>query len=123
MTSRGIAWPGESRKYSPTKYTASQIVPPPNWVARYPQGYVDGELPDLTQDEHFQVWMRTAGLPTFRKLYMRNDDEAMPAGSYQVDIYMSESSSLSFSPLLFPSLLPYSLISKLLLTPLPFACV
>ncbi|GAA5823073.1 hypothetical protein JCM5353_007876 [Sporobolomyces roseus] len=89
MTSRGIAWPGESRKYSPTKYTASQIVPPPNWVARYPQGYVDGELPDLTQDEHFQVWMRTAGLPTFRKLYMRNDDEAMPAGSYQVDIYMN----------------------------------
>lgn len=89
MTSRGIAWPGESRKYSPTKYTASEIVPPPNWVSRYPNGYVEGELPDLSTDEHFQVWMRTAGLPTFRKLYMRNDDEGMMPGSYQVDVYMS----------------------------------
>lgn len=32
------------------------------------------------------VWMRTAGLPTFSKLYQRNDDKAMIAGRYQIEI-------------------------------------
>lgn len=32
------------------------------------------------QDEHFIVWMRTAGLPSFRKLYGRIDTD-LPAGS------------------------------------------
>ncbi|CRK11337.1 hypothetical protein BN1723_020992, partial [Verticillium longisporum] len=30
--------------------------------------------------------MRTAGLPEFSKLYQRNDDEPMRAGTYQVNI-------------------------------------
>ncbi|GAA5964724.1 hypothetical protein JCM21900_003011 [Sporobolomyces salmonicolor] len=89
MTSRGIAWPGEYKKYRPTSYAASDIVPPPNWHDRYPNGYQDGQIPDLSQDEHFQVWMRTAGLPTFRKLYFRNDDEDMEPGSYEMDVYMN----------------------------------
>jgi len=98
MTDRGIAWSGESKKYGQTKYSPSDIIPPPNWSARYPQGYTTENLPDLTNDEHFQVWMRTAGLPTFRKLYFRNDDENMPAGSYEIDVYMSKSLlSLSLS--------------------------
>lgn len=33
--------------------------------------------------------MRTAGQPTFRKLYYRNDNENMGAGTYQIDTYMS----------------------------------
>ena len=32
------------------------------------------------------VWMRTAGLPTFSKLYQRNDDEPMRQGTYRVTI-------------------------------------
>lgn len=32
------------------------------------------------------VWMRTAGLPTFRKLYKRNDNDVMRAGYYRIDI-------------------------------------
>ena len=36
--------------------------------------------------EEFQVWMRTAGLPTFSKLALRNDNQTMKAGNYQVDI-------------------------------------
>ncbi|GAA5840862.1 hypothetical protein JCM11251_007623, partial [Rhodosporidiobolus azoricus] len=93
MTDRGIAWPGESDKYRRTKYTADQIVPPPFWHDRYPNGYTnDGsvtDIPDLSQDEHFQVWMRTAGLPTFRKLYYRNDGEDMPAGTYEIEVNMN----------------------------------
>jgi hypothetical protein len=34
-------------------------------------------------NQDFIVWMRTAALPTFRKLY-RKLDQALPAGQYQV---------------------------------------
>lgn len=95
MTDIGIAWPGERQKYGTTKYLPGQAVPPPYWAVRYPEGYTaEGEtaFPDLASDEHFQVWMRTAGLPTFRKLYFRNDDESMAAGQYELDISMSATS-------------------------------
>lgn len=74
MSEKGIAWPGEASKYKATAYTPEQCAPPPFWALRYPNGYTaDGPtaIPDFAQDEHFQVWMRTAGLPTFRKLYFR----------------------------------------------------
>lgn len=91
MTDRNIAWPGESDKYKKTSYAASDVVPPPFWHDKYPDGYTDDNLPDLSQDEHFQVWMRTAGLPTFRKLYFRNDEEVLASGTYEVAIQMSKS--------------------------------
>lgn len=92
MTDRGITWPGESKKYANTRYEIGQAVPPPFWLQRYPNGYTaETPFPDLSQDEHFQVWMRTAGLPTFRKLYYRNDNSDMAAGRYQIDVYESGS--------------------------------
>lgn len=39
---------------------------------------------DMT-DEHFIVWMRTAGLPNFRKLWGRIEDN-LTAGTYYVEI-------------------------------------
>lgn len=39
-----------------------------------------------SQDEHFQVWMRIAGLPTFRKLYGRNTQDSLLAGIYELQI-------------------------------------
>ncbi|KIK96733.1 hypothetical protein PAXRUDRAFT_137828 [Paxillus rubicundulus Ve08.2h10] len=91
FTQNGIAWPGEAKKYSATSgYVGKldEIVPPPNWALRYPNNYSNEDPPpDLTQDEHFQNWMRTAGLPTFTKLYGRNDTATLPAGQYQVQIY------------------------------------
>lgn len=68
-----------------------EIVPPPNWALRYPNNYTDDNPPpNLAQDELFQNWMRTAGLPTFSKLYGRNDTTTLPAGEYQVQIYYSK---------------------------------
>lgn len=95
MTDRGITWPGEASKYGNTTYQPGQAVPPPFWALRYPNNYTQaGSYPDLASDEHFQVWMRTAGLPTFRKLYYRNDNEAMQAGRYEMRIFMSALCSL-----------------------------
>ncbi|CAE6409057.1 unnamed protein product [Rhizoctonia solani] len=88
FSSKNIAWPGEARKYAtrPGYTDLSQIVPPPNWRHKYPQGYNESNLPDLKADEHFQNWMRTAGLPTFTKLYGRNDNEPMRRGRYEIII-------------------------------------
>lgn len=88
MTNDSIAWSSDAELYKKTKYTNEQVSPPPNWAVRYPDGYTDeNPIPDLSKYEEFQVWMRTAGLPTFSKLALRNDDETMTAGIYQMDIY------------------------------------
>ena len=73
----------------PDYSSPDDVLPPPNWVERYPNGYVDG-FPNLHEDEHFQVWMRIAALPTFRKLWARNDNEVMTSGRYRVVAYMSK---------------------------------
>jgi hypothetical protein len=90
MTDSGISWPGESKYYGKSAYANNECVPPPYWSEKFPGGYTDqNPIPDLSVDEHFQVWMRTAGLPTFRKLFYRNDDEAMNPGRYQIAVYPS----------------------------------
>lgn len=92
MTNKGIAWSSDAALYSKTEYTNDQVSPPPNWQRRYPNGYNDeNPIPDLSEYEEFQVWMRTAGLPTFSKLALRNDNETMTAGIYQMDIYDCQS--------------------------------
>jgi LEM3 (ligand-effect modulator 3) family / CDC50 family len=87
MTTEGISWSSDSELYKKTSYTRDQVEPPPNWRNRYPDGYTaDHDIPDLSKYEEFQVWMRTAGLPTFSKLARRNDNMTMKAGTYQIDI-------------------------------------
>ncbi|MCJ1439111.1 hypothetical protein MMC27_008502 [Xylographa pallens] len=90
MTNKGIAWSSDAKLYGKTAYNNSYISVPPNWVDRWgPDGYTDAHPPpDLSQDEEFQVWMRTAGLPAFSKLAKRNDNTPMTAGRYRVDIDM-----------------------------------
>lgn len=89
MTKAGIAWNSDKALYAPTKYDPADISPPPNWYLRYQDNYTSENLPDLESDEAFQVWMRTAGLPNFSKLAMRNDNETMQCSMYQVDIQNS----------------------------------
>lgn len=47
-------------------------------------------LADISQDPHFKVWMRTAGLPTFRKLYGKNMDNILEKGQWEIDIVSSK---------------------------------
>jgi hypothetical protein len=90
MTERGIVWSTEKDLYGKSDYRPDQVVPPPNWEKQYPEdGYATVGLPDLHTWEAFQVWMRTAGLPTFSKLAMRNDDETLEAATYRLRIWDS----------------------------------
>jgi hypothetical protein len=96
FSATGITWPGEAKKYvtnpvgSGGYSSYSDIVPPPNWALRFPNGYSNSTPPpDLKSDERFQNWMRTAGLPTFTKLYGRNDSDTMQKGRYRIVIGLS----------------------------------
>lgn len=91
FTYKGIAWSGEAKKYGNTRYSLDEIEPPWNWQARFPNGYNETNLPNLNEDEHFHNWMRTAGLPTFTKLYGRNDDDTLRAGTYRLSVTMGTS--------------------------------
>ena len=92
MTTSDIAWSSDQARFVQTTYTNDQVEPPPNWFLRYPNGYTnDTPIPDLSTYYELQVWMRTAGLPTFSKLALRNSTSVMKAGTYQVDIDLSRS--------------------------------
>jgi hypothetical protein len=92
LSEKNIIWANEAKKYAyPPGYDSpSDVVPPPNWAEKYPNGYT--EFPNFKEDEHFQVWMRIAGLPTFKKLWGRNDNDVFTAGRYRIQAYMSQSS-------------------------------
>ncbi|KAI8906860.1 CDC50/LEM3 family, partial [Gorgonomyces haynaldii] len=94
ISDRGIAWPSDADRYLPTTWTQQEnwqrkIVPPPFWRQAFPkwaEGYNATNIPNLKTWEQFQVWMRTAGLPTFRKLWGSNVDTMLPAGTWKVEI-------------------------------------
>ncbi|KAL2672420.1 hypothetical protein Neosp_013130 [[Neocosmospora] mangrovei] len=95
MSTAGIATAQDKSLYKPTSYTIpktagandSMIVPPPNWAARYPRGYHNGNMFNPAEDEAFMVWMRTAASPSFAKLAMRNDDQPMKRGRYRLEMF------------------------------------
>lgn len=94
MTEKGIAWDSDKALFKniSSETDLSTIAVPPNWQMRYPHGYqANNTPPDLGTDEHLMVWMRTAGLPNFSKLYMRNDSSAMKSGTYVIKLRHSES--------------------------------
>jgi hypothetical protein len=107
QNSTDISWSTDKKLYGPSSYNWSDVVVPPNWIPRYPDGYSDDYHPDLVNDEAFQVWMRLAGLPTFSKLVQRNDTATMLAGTYTLDIVYSK--SLPALYMYFASYLPFPL--------------
>jgi len=67
----------------------SLFSPPPNWKKVFPKyngGYNRTNFPKLAEMERFQVWMRVAGLPNFRKLYGQNKNENLKEGIYDIEI-------------------------------------
>lgn len=88
MTNQNIAWSSDADLYgATTAYSNDDIVPPPNWGTMYPNNYTNEyPPPNLKEWGEFQNWMRTAGLPTFSKLVLRNDNETMKSGRYQINI-------------------------------------
>lgn len=79
-------------------YKPEEIVPPPNWVERIGETYNSSNIPSLKDDEHFQNWMRTAGLPEFTKLYGRNDNDKLSKGTYQLTIDLRAYFSFARTP-------------------------
>ncbi|TPX30189.1 hypothetical protein SeMB42_g07958 [Synchytrium endobioticum] len=98
FTEKGIAWPADTAKYKVTEYASAahsaqiptMLVPPPSWRTAFPakwgNGYTAANLPNIATWERFQVWMRTAGLPTFRKLWGRNDADSLYPAIWQIQI-------------------------------------
>ncbi|CAO3642844.1 unnamed protein product [Cunninghamella blakesleeana] len=81
-----ISWPSDKDRYKPTKMPVDSIVPPPNWIRRYPQ-YTSDNLFNPSADPHFQVWMRTSWYPTFRKLYSHyKEGDPLDPGTYEIQV-------------------------------------
>lgn len=89
MSNTSIGWSSDGDLYKKTAYKNYEVVPPPNWHLRYPNGTYNDEfpIPNIHEDESFWVWMRTAGLPTFSKLARKNLNDPLQIATYQIQIY------------------------------------
>lgn len=98
MSNRGIAWSSDTNLYGKNAYSLNAIKPPPYWQVRWADGVysTDNPPPNLASYEEFQVWMRTAGLPAFSKLALRNDTAVMKQGTYRIEIHNSKKIHLHF---------------------------
>ncbi|KAI8065393.1 CDC50/LEM3 family [Gilbertella persicaria] len=94
FSEKDIAWPSDKKRLASTQMNPEDLVPPPNWQKRYPNGYTADNIFQPQEDEHFQVWMRTSWYPTFRKLYSALREGTLEAGTYEVNITLSKFYSL-----------------------------
>lgn len=96
LENTGIAWATDkSSKFRnpPDMSLFSKYAHPPNW--RQPINKLDPNNPNNNglNNEALMVWMRTAALPSFRKLYARinhtvSEDykTSLPKGNYRIEI-------------------------------------
>ncbi|XP_059144871.1 cell cycle control protein 50A-like isoform X2 [Physella acuta] len=91
----GIAWVSDKNvKFNnPTGPDAwANFVKPPNWNINVTNLDPENEANNGYENEDLIVWMRTAALPTFRKLYRRINHtipefgKGLPSGTYRIDI-------------------------------------
>jgi hypothetical protein len=94
-----IAWKEDEELYGKTKWATdpslaasipTKLIPPPAWRKAWPEkwgnGYNSTNIPDLTNWERLHVWMRKAGLPTFRKLWGVNKNTDLQPAFWEVNI-------------------------------------
>lgn len=106
LLEHGIAWDSDvkTKFNNPEEFSKCNSQPAPSscpndlWINQiYPNISAPYNLNTTgVENEHFIVWMRTAALPTFRKLYGRIP-ETLPAGtklSFEVDSSASPSAPL-----------------------------
>lgn len=86
LTEEGIAWGTNDQRFKKTQYHYTDIVPPPNWYKQFPNGYNSTNVPDISTWAQFQNWMKAAGLPNFNKLALRNDQDHLQPGTYQIEV-------------------------------------
>lgn len=94
LTNKKISWSIDRKHFKKTTYNVSDIVPPPNWMKKFPNGYTDDNIPNIHEWEEFQVWMRTAALPKFYKLALKNETVHLPKGKYVMDIGLNYPTSI-----------------------------
>ncbi|KAI8911955.1 CDC50/LEM3 family [Powellomyces hirtus] len=99
FSEQGISWPTDKDRFKQTKFLetlttpevlATTLIPPPLWQKAWPKwqdGYNSTNFPNINTWERFQVWMRTAALPTFRKLWGRNMDTTLSPGTWTITIH------------------------------------
>lgn len=81
-----IAWGYNKKRFKKTTYDAKNIVPPPNWVKMFPNGYTNDNIPDISNWENFQNWMAPSALTPFSKMFARNDNDTLEEGLYQINV-------------------------------------
>lgn len=82
LRKEGIAWASDKKE---------KFIPNVNQPGKRPDTWNWAKVDNVSlpiNDEDVIVWMRVAGLPTFKKLY-RIIDEDLPAGDYTFDIISS----------------------------------
>ncbi|GMM30419.1 hypothetical protein DAMA08_031640 [Martiniozyma asiatica (nom. inval.)] len=86
-SSNDIAWSSDVKLYKTSKYNINEILPPLNWIEKYPNGYSESDLEFISSDERFMNWMKTAALPSFLKLYGKG--KGMKSGNYEMSIELN----------------------------------
>ncbi|CAB4256821.1 similar to Saccharomyces cerevisiae YNL323W LEM3 Membrane protein of the plasma membrane and ER, interacts specifically in vivo with the phospholipid translocase (flippase) Dnf1p [Maudiozyma barnettii] len=86
LTNKGINWKSDGIRFKNTKYNYTDIAPPPYWEKSYPDGYNETNVPNVHEWEEFQNWMRPGAFDKSTKLIRRNQNDTLPAGTYQIDI-------------------------------------
>lgn len=86
MTNDGIAWSTNKNRYQKTQYSHEDIVPPPNWAKKFPNGYNATNVPDILTWAEFQNWMYTSAFADFHKLALKNDNDAIEQGTYEISV-------------------------------------
>lgn len=84
FSEQGIAWPTDIENFKTTAYKPEDILPPPSWKW-IGDDYTQSSLTGLANNEHLMVWLRTAALPTFLKLYSHFSGNMEP-GVYTLEI-------------------------------------